>query len=124
MRYSVQCASLNFIFSTKAFRGVLQAAALTRSSVEPSVFVKSLHIRRKLVFYLDSPPNDVTKGTHDNFQNGPLGHMNCHPSDFLSSIWRAGIFSCFFFQGVQNCIQIILYKRTVFAALLAVISLL
>ena len=44
-RYSPECAGLNFIFLTKALltlRGLLQAAAFIRPSVELSVFAKSL----------------------------------------------------------------------------------
>ena len=38
------------------FRGSLQAAALIRPSVEPPVFVKSLHILKNCDFYLHCPP--------------------------------------------------------------------
>ena len=49
--------NVNFIFSTKDLlttRGLLQAAALIRPSVQLSVFVKSLHIHRKSLPTLSS----------------------------------------------------------------------
>lgn len=52
------------IFVMLTFRGLLQAAALLRFSVEPSVFVKSLHIRRELLFSTCTQ-NDVTSIAHD-----------------------------------------------------------
>ena len=50
------------------FRGILQATA---SSVESSVFVKSLHVGSKLL-YLGRPSSDVMNSAHDGFRNGPL----------------------------------------------------
>ena len=53
------------------FRGLLQAAGIIRPSVEPSVSVKSFHIRRKMCGFL--PPNEVTSIVQVSFRNGPYG---------------------------------------------------
>ena len=52
------------------------AAALIRPSVEPSVFVKSLHSHIKLLgfFYLHCPPNDIISIARDSLQSGPFAH--------------------------------------------------
>ena len=73
------------IFLTKGlltFRGTLQVAALSRPSVEPSVFVKAFIFVENCSFYLDCPPNSA----RDSFRNGPLKYQP------LYLFWSSGRF--------------------------------